>query len=71
HVPNKILNGKEWRTYKSKDWGDGNLAYLMEQKVLDILEINHTVHGEIVYCDRKALTSAWNKAISSIKPTNP
>ena len=70
HIPTEALQGKKWKAYKSKKWNDGQLAYSMEQSVLDILEKDHKVDGEIVYCAEKTLMSAWNKAIRQTKLTN-
>lgn len=61
HIPVEVLK-HEWKPVLQQKWPDENLAFEMEQRVLNALEKHRTI-GERLHCRKQELESAWVKAI--------
>ena len=63
YVPSKILDERIWQQFRAHHWNTKRQAYEMEQKVLDLIELqNFIISGELIYCDQDTICKAWDAA---------
>lgn len=66
HVPEEILDNKQWRIAFRQRWEGATPAYEMEQKVFELLADRRTI-GERIRCSEKELKTAWEAAFVTVR----
>jgi hypothetical protein len=64
HVPVELL-GQRWMVIHTKLWPSAEMAYQMEQRILDLLTAKRTVY-ERVQCPEPIIEEAWQTALSDM-----
>lgn len=64
HIPVELL-GQRWTLIRRKLWPSSNLAYRMEQRILEMLKAERTVY-ERVQCPEPIVEEAWQRALSEM-----
>jgi hypothetical protein len=61
HIPVELL-GQRWTLIRTKLWPSSDMAYQMEQRILEILTAKRTVY-ERVQCPEPIVEEAWQRAL--------
>jgi hypothetical protein len=61
HIPVELL-GQRWRLIHVQLWPSADMAYQMEQRILELLTANRTVY-ERVQCPEPVMEEAWQTAL--------
>lgn len=64
HMPVELL-GQRWVLIRTKLWPSSDMAYRMEQRILEILRDKRTVY-ERVQCSEPIVEEAWQRALSDM-----
>lgn len=64
HVPVELL-GQRWMLVHTMSWPSADLAYRMEQRILELLAAKRTVY-ERVQCRRSVMEKAWQTALGKM-----
>jgi hypothetical protein len=64
HVPVELLS-QRWMLIHTKSWPSADMAYRMEQRILELLTAKRTVY-ERVQCAEPIIEEAWQRALSEV-----
>lgn len=64
HIPVELL-GQRWILIHTQRWPSGDMAYRMEQRILELLTAKRTVY-ERVQCPEPVMEEAWQTALSEM-----
>ena len=64
HIPVELL-GQRWMLIHTKLWPSADMAYRMEQRILELLTAKRTVY-ERVQCPEPIIEEAWQTALSDM-----
>jgi hypothetical protein len=64
HVPVELL-GQRWMLIHTKFWPSADMAYRMEQRILELLAAERTVY-ERVQCPEPIIEEAWQRALTGM-----